>query len=685
VTLNSVRRLATHAAVASAFASMAISGSLPVWAIAGFSALVVAAFALDGKIAARLGFFPTLAAGLCLILLAGLTFFGALDLVVAASAFAAVLAANRLLLRRSAADDGLLFLSALLMLAGGAALSADVLYAACFAAFAVSFTLGMTYSCLSRSADEVNGGTRLLEGPASVARPLALAALGFSTLAGAVLAFSLFPRVNFGAFHPRLADFGPPVVGFSEQVRLDGIGALKDDTRVMLRFQIQGFPTSRTFGKELDLLWRGRTYERYDGTGWSKASRGQRTKAGDVESGVPDTRVTVSVPPGTGLRAIFVPGRPIRVSAPKRPASGAGTDFVSLTMQRDGAGDLKLDRAPEPGYQYEALAQTEADPPLRGRGTDYPKAIRDAYLSLPPLDPRIPALANSLAPSGADPDDVALAIQRHLLHLQYTTELPGNVSDPLANFLFDRKAGHCEYFSTAMAVMLRTRGIPARNATGFLGGRRVPTGDYYVLLGGDAHSWTEVYFPDVGWVAFDPTPPDSRRAAPSGLRARLAELMDAWQVKWNTLVVDYSLTDQLQAAQGAVRAIAAARDRVSSGGIRGLGRAPSGAAAGLILLSGAWLFVRLWRSPDRRRKTTAATRRYQAMLRRLARLGFQKPNAMTATEFCQELARRQYPGLSDVETATAAYLAARFSGVEPSPEALAAIDRGGRAIIRADQ
>src|SRR5438067_7353869 len=102
----------------------------------------------------------------------------------------------------------------------------------------------------------------------------------------------------------------------------------------------------------------------------------------------------------------------------------------------------------------------------------------------------------------------AKQIQRHLKRdFSYTLELPSHeVPDPLANFLFVRRKGHCEYFASAMAVMLRTRGIPSRVVTGFQSGVMNPVNGWLILRASDAHSWVEAWVDGWGWMTFDPTP-----------------------------------------------------------------------------------------------------------------------------------------------------------------------------------
>jgi transglutaminase-like putative cysteine protease len=135
--------------------------------------------------------------------------------------------------------------------------------------------------------------------------------------------------------------------------------------------------------------------------------------------------------------------------------------------------------------------------------------------------------------SDTAPIDQAREIERHL-RKDYTYSLSllkSEVSDPLAHFLFERKAGHCEYFASAMAVMLRTIGIPSRVVTGFQSGIYNPISGWQVIRASDAHSWVEAFLPRRGWTTFDPTPPDPNGAQIS-LATKLALFMDAAETFW---------------------------------------------------------------------------------------------------------------------------------------------------------
>jgi hypothetical protein len=172
------------------------------------------------------------------------------------------------------------------------------------------------------------------------------------------------------------------------------------------------------------------------------------------------------------------------------------------------------------------------------------------YLQLPgKVDPRIAALAKGvIEKAGARTGyDESRAIETYLRdNYQYSLDLKAGGPDPLADFLFHVRSGHCEYFSTAMAVMLRTRGIASRVVNGFLPGEYNQASGAYTVRQSDAHSWVEVYFPQTNsWVTFDPTPPAGRTArVRTGLAAQLSKYTEALELMWFQYVVGYDKQEQ---------------------------------------------------------------------------------------------------------------------------------------------
>ena len=162
--------------------------------------------------------------------------------------------------------------------------------------------------------------------------------------------------------------------------------------------------------------------------------------------------------------------------------------------------------------RYEGTSRLPLVPPAELRQADptYPDVIRKSYLQLPPLDPRVTKLAQDITAQSTNEYDKTANIERYLMtHYTYTldlTEPPG--ADPLAHFLFVRRAGHCEYFATAMAVMLRAVGIPSRYATGFSPGEYNDVGGDYIIrrkrrarLGGSLLSrlWLDDFRSHAAW------------------------------------------------------------------------------------------------------------------------------------------------------------------------------------------
>src|SRR5262249_20362469 len=156
------------------------------------------------------------------------------------------------------------------------------------------------------------------------------------------------------------------------------------------------------------------------------------------------------------------------------------------------------------------------------------------------LPPRVVALARELTAQAHGPYDKAVALMRHLARFRYTTDLPApGAADPLSGFLFDFRAGHCEYFATALAILLRAVGVPSREVNGFYGGEWNDFGNYLAVRQMDAHAWVEAWFPGHGWVTLDPTP---GAAARGELRSgswlhKLQQMIDTVELAWHKHMV----------------------------------------------------------------------------------------------------------------------------------------------------
>jgi hypothetical protein len=146
---------------------------------------------------------------------------------------------------------------------------------------------------------------------------------------------------------------------------------------------------------------------------------------------------------------------------------------------------------------------------LRAAGRDYPDFIQQRYTSLPPSVPeRVYALARDLTSTAPTPLDEALALETYLRqNYPYSLQIPAPPAnaDVADYFLFDLKTGYCDYYATAMAVMARSVGLPARLVMGYSSGDYDYSNAEYIVTAANAHAWVEIYFPGTGWVEFEPT------------------------------------------------------------------------------------------------------------------------------------------------------------------------------------
>ena len=164
----------------------------------------------------------------------------------------------------------------------------------------------------------------------------------------------------------------------------------------------------------------------------------------------------------------------------------------------------------QPGETYQITSSLSLAEPhdLRTAGVAYPTWTLDKYTQLPDTLPhRVYDLANQLTAEASNPYDKAVAIEEYLKTFTYTLKAlpPVFNADGVDHFL-QQKQGYSEYFGSAMTVMLRTQNIPARLVTGYTVGDKLPDEEVYIVTDSHSHAWLEVYFPNYGWIPFEPTP-----------------------------------------------------------------------------------------------------------------------------------------------------------------------------------
>ena len=259
--------------------------------------------------------------------------------------------------------------------------------------------------------------------------------------------------------------------------------------------------------------WRSVTYDVYVGGGWvtSSAPPSPYDANTPLIPGVLDRHRLVHLdvrliqPEGklfwSGL--LFSADIPFTADWRVRPQPSLFADQSALLEV-----DLFAAASRADSYQAQAYVPDVSEEELRAAGGDYPEGIRERYLSLPRSVPeRVHQLAQDIVEGKASPYDKARAIEAYLRAYPYDLEVPAPPEDrDVADyFLFDLKRGYCDYYATAMVVLARSSGLPARFVSGYSSGSYDAPNAQYVVRELNAHSWVEVYFPQIGWVEFEPT------------------------------------------------------------------------------------------------------------------------------------------------------------------------------------
>lgn len=512
--------------------------------------------------------------------------------------------------------------------------------------------------------------------------PLVALVLLLLTFVLALPLFLVVPRAG-GAALTRSGGSLSNFVGFSENVALGQIGELKRDNAVVMHVRLEDAQPRTAF------RWRGIALDEFTGRGWRKSSEARRAvekkndkgffQLGTVEALHRLTTQTVFLEP-IESPVLFAASRPIAIQG----------DFPFVRV--DAEGSMQTRKHEFERVIYKVLSDTgEPDASLLRSDDGADPVTFERYLQLPKtIDPAINARANAVVVNAHARNryDEAKAIESHLQEeYGYSLQMRAGGPDPLADFLFNVRAGHCEYFSTAMAVMLRTRDIPARVVNGFLPGEYNDAAGAYTVRQSDAHSWVEVYFPESqSWVTFDPTPAAGRvEPVSTGVAARLGKYAEALELIWFQYVVGYDRQEQ--------RSLATSLHNQLFGYRRSLGRIASNTweavttqsrtialiavtivVALLVLLAISRVRRFGWRRGlsfyNDQTKTEASTVVfYERLLRLLALRGQQRNPDLTPLEFANNLDFQQALSI------THAYNRVRFGGQELSQAELREIDQ----------
>lgn len=299
------------------------------------------------------------------------------------------------------------------------------------------------------------------------------------------------------------------VEDFRKPHRITGNPKLTDD--VVMTISTGDLPPMPGYAhpNPINYYWRSTTYDTYSWMGWSNLNApmvnmpAQTILSNETPPGYHVVHQKVQFPAGASGQLYWTDNLlsvDVQLQAAWRRQANANDPFFGA--------DLLGALSSATNYNAESLRLEVNETDLRKASTVYPAWIRQRYLALPDSVPeRVLALARNLTSTAPTPYDRARAIEAYLRQFPYTLEVPAPPlgRDPVDYFLFDLKKGYCDYYATAMVVLSRAAGLPARFVTGYSSGSYDSEKGYYVVTRANAHSWAEVFFPEIGWVEFEPT------------------------------------------------------------------------------------------------------------------------------------------------------------------------------------
>lgn len=442
--------------------------------------------------------------------------------------------------------------------------------------------------------------------------------LGLGVLSMALVVFLFFPRIGAGVFF-RGNRASPAQAGFSDEVALGHRGDVADNQEIVARVYPEG---PRFAGRStLDLYFRVSAFDDYQAGRWSHSSKIKKTRlrssmyryylpfVGGATGhdwsflrSKADGRERLNQIPGWSRSSEVIQVRLLQNDLGTRhllvASPGALVEWLPrgalerrtrLSGEQDG--QIKAVGPASGSMQFRVYARgaLPSAKELRAIGRPhYP--VNDPYLRLPEtLGSQFHRFSRDLVenPASMTQYDLVQEMIETLGQYRYTTQ--GQTpsagyaqSDPVEAFLLDTKAGHCEYFASALALLARSHGMPARVVNGYYGAHKNPVDGTFQISQSQAHAWVEIYFSRLGWIRFDATPQQERLVslAKDSWLVRARSLFQAMETKYLEYVVDYDGKKQWSAVKGLGRQ----------------GRSMSRDKLGILiggLLLGAFLFV-LW-------------------------------------------------------------------------------------------
>jgi len=611
-------------------------------------------------------------------------------LTILALEFALAVLLNRMLNRKDARHYQQIIALSFVNLLGGTLLVEEMFYFLCFMMFvflvpplAALVHLWVEVESRLGSANRNPDAHRILASQriASAKYVLGTASLGFPIILLIILIFIFYPRLGLGIWAKR-GQSGLRLIGFSNEVNLDFWGELVEDTSSVIRYR---FIPPLELPENADLpRFRGTVFDFYNGKKWKRTDNLRRPwiiKGGRFSWGrrrrTADSRLMEIFLESTDPPILFIPQGASSIAFESTWHRGRAALYRSIEIDRYGSVYL-LNTTPL-GISYQAEITGEG-PPV------FDPEPRKSDLMLPAGMERTATFFREVTAGENTDRGKAMAVLGKLRSsYKYILKIPKEreSDDPLEDFLFYRRSGHCELFATAMAVGLRVVGIPSRLVTGFSSAVYNDVGEYYQVQQRHAHAWVEAYIKGRGWVVFDPTP----QISSAGFRFRPGnwanQLLDMLRVRWQIWVVGFNLRRQFEIARylrsaylklrrsRADKTLVFAATEENDDGRGNTGRfvLVGLLIAVVIAVSGAFLLHRRYKITGERRffgvkraSEKDITRIFRKMENLLRRQGFPRPAGMTAGEYADFLAEKN-PVFGDLPHAVVKfYYNIRFGG-----------------------
>jgi transglutaminase-like putative cysteine protease len=555
--------------------------------------------------------------------------------------------------------------------------------------------------------------------------------LALGVFFGAAVIFAFIPRIGLGFFSGTFRR-KVNIVGFSDEVTLGHHGVISgDNDTVVLWVRIPSLETLDDKPRHQNIsqfYWRGTIYDTYLNGQWLRSrSEGSETgleikaasDGGEIawvrqpEAPLNQRRNTheqqlltleeqeINVV-GLSHPVAFALDEPVAFRMPPPPTGSFSSvtvvprhgGEVALRALRLAAGGVTSGSKEFSGARYIAYSR----PPLgrlpfgQGRSIAELQAgkLLTNYLTTPrSLSPRVAELSRQITEGAVLPMAKVIAVSEWLRKTHtYTTDLKRDesVADPLEDFLFHQSAGHCEYFASATAVLLRLSGVPTRYVNGFLGGEWNDLGKYLAVRDNRAHSWVEAYVGSAGWVRVDSTP----SANAGSHMSRLRQIVDSIEFYWSRWIIDYDVSRQVELAKRIGGRVGSGQKSFDLTDVKRWGRTAAGVlVAGFVVffvvrhLRGRMrLGTRGPRAAGLGRSAPAIFRLYDQSLARLARRGHRRESGETPREFAARMRAEALPLADTLGDLTEHYVAARFGQREVPPEVLAGLERAASELGR---